>query len=195
MNKYTFGGFLLMLFLAIGCNNDAQRRAKVIDQLRNSSDLATVEYVLTKTVTAKKNNWFTKDAFFFAETQAVVKAGIDLAKIKEDDIKIEGNKISLLLPAIKVVNLSYPAENFRVIEQYTDAPSLAKWNEITIEEKDALYRQAEDDIRRVITELDIVKTARKNTRTLFSKILQSAGFTEIYIHFDENTDISIKQGQ
>jgi len=181
---------LLFILAVVSCNRSEPDRAMVISKLKNSAKLSTVEYIVTKVISSKDNNWFAKDAYFFAETEATIKAGIDLDKLKDDDIKIDGVKISLLLPPVEILNFSYPSEGFKVIEKYSDEAAIFKWNSIDVATKDDLYRQGESDIRQNIDDLGIVNTAQKNTRLLLTKILSLSGFDEIYIDFKEQESLS-----
>jgi hypothetical protein len=180
----------LLIFAMLSSSSCSREpdRALVISKLKNSAKLATVEYIVTKVISAKDKNWFAKDAYFFAETEATIKAGIDLEKLKEDDVKITGKRISITLPPVEIINFSYPAEGFKVIEKYSDQESIFKWNSIDVKEKDNLYRQGEADIRENIDDLGIIKTAQTNTRTLITKILAFSGFEEIYIEFKDSKD-------
>jgi len=186
------GQFFLLLFIliSVSCNRGEPDRAMVISKLKNSAKLSTVEYIVTKVISAKDNNWFAKDAYFFAETEATIKAGIDLDKLKDEDVKIDGSKISILLPPVEIINFSYPAEGFKVIEKYSDEAAIFKWNSINVATKDDLYRQGEADIRQNIDDLGIINTAQKNTRVLLTKILSLSGFEEIYIDFKEQESLS-----
>jgi hypothetical protein len=87
---------------------------------------------------------------------------------------------------VEIVNFSYPAEGFKVIEKYSDEGAIFKWNTISVSEKDDLYRQGEADIRANINDLGIIKSAQANTRILLKRILTIAGFEEIYIDFADN---------
>ena len=179
-------GLLAVCFIVASCNSDKPDRAVVMSKLKNTAKLATVEYIVTKVISAKDKNWFAKDAYFFAETEATIKAGIDLEKIKEEDVRIDGKRISIKLPPVEILNFSYPAEGFKVIPEYTDESAFFKWNTLDVNEKDELYRQGEADIRASINELGIIKTAQTNTRTILKRILSLAGFEEIYLEFPEN---------
>lgn len=180
---------ILLLIFNSSCNRNPDR-ALVISKLKNSAKLASVEYVVSKVITTHDQNWLAKDAYFFAETQASIKAGIDLDKLQEEDIKIDGTRISILLPPIEIINFSYPAEGFKVIKKYTDQAAIFKWNTINVASKDDLYRQGEADIRESIDDLGIVKTAQKNTRLLLTSILRLSGFDEIYISFKKSEKLN-----
>ena len=187
--KISLFSIVLLMVFNSSCNRNPDR-ALVISKLKNSAKLATVEYVVTKVITTRDQNWLAKDAYFFAETEATIKAGIDLDKLTEDDIKIDGTRISILLPPIEIINFSYPAEGFKVIEKYSDQQAIFKWNTISVATKDDLYRQGEADIRSSLDDLGIVKTAQKNTRLLLTKILRLSGFDEIYISFKKTEKLN-----
>lgn len=158
-------------------------RAQVIDKLKSSAKLATVEYVVTKVISSEKKHWLFKDTHFFAETEANIKAGIDLDKLRENDVQINGTRISILLPAIEMINFSYPAEGFHVVDDYTDQNKRLQWNNFTLNDKDKLFRDAETSIMENIDKLGITKSAETNTRKLLTRILRSLGYTEVYISF------------
>ncbi|MEN8119905.1 MAG: DUF4230 domain-containing protein [Bacteroidota bacterium] len=189
-SKITTSILLVLILISVSCFRSEPDRAMVISKLKNSAKLATVEYIVTKVISAKDHNWFAKDAYFFAETEATIKAGIDLDKLKDEDIQIDGSKINVLLPPIEILNFSYPAEGFRVIEKYSDEAAIFKWNSISVAIKDDLYRQGEADIRQNIDDLRIINTAQRNTRVLLTKILNLSGFEEIYIDFKEQESLS-----
>ena len=177
----------IVLLSTGACNRP--KRAEVVNKLKSSAKLATVEYVVTKVISAKKERLILKDVTFFAETEATIKAGIDLNKLREQDIVIVNKKINLTLPPIEIISFSYPAEGYKIIKKYSDSESLLKWNSIGIEDRDALFRKGEEDIRANIDNLGITKTAEKKTIQFLTPILKSAGFDEIYIQFREDKSL------
>ncbi|HAN78513.1 MAG TPA: DUF4230 domain-containing protein [Bacteroidales bacterium] len=174
---------LVVSMLIFSACNSSSKRAEVVNQLKSASKLTTVEYVLTKIVSAKENKLIGKNLYFFAKTKAYVKAGIDLSKLQENDIVISENKISVSLPPIEIINFSYPADSFEVVTKYTEERSLFGWNNIDVEQKDDYFRQAETDIRANINDLGITEVAEKNALKFLTKLLASLGFTEIYLTF------------
>lgn len=188
----TFG--IVIMLAACGKQEPDVDRGKVVNKIRSASKLATVEYVVTKVISAQKKHLLSKDTYFFAETEATIKAGIDLNKIRPEDIQIEGTQVQVELPAIELINFSYPAKGFHVIDDYTYNNFWLKWKNFSVMEKDKLYRMGEQDIRDNISNLGITQSAKENTRRLLSRILSKAGFDEIYISFkqQQNTNV-IKQ--
>jgi len=178
---------LWVIFVGLGlfsCKNNKStpQKAEIISKLQSSSKLSTVEYVVTKVISAEKKKLLS-NKYFFAETKAFIKAGIDLSKLEEQDVIIKGRKINLTLPAIEIIEFSYPPTAFEVVEKYTSTSGPLSFNTISLDERDALYRAGETDIRNNIEHLGIKETAEKNTRMFFTNILLSSGFNEIYIKF------------
>ncbi len=110
--------------------------------------------------------------------------GIDLNKLREEDVRITENRISLRLPPIEWIHFSYPAEKFRPDPYYSD--DNRRWNEFSFEEKDALFREAEIAIINSIPYLGITQTAEERTRQLMTALLRRMGFEEVYIEFAPN---------
>lgn len=188
-----FASILLILAVLISScqNND---RALIVGKIQNASDLATTEFVIDKIVfgTKTKRLAFFKinEASFMAYSQAKVKTGIDLSKIRESDIRIEGNKIHLRLPSIEVINFSYPPASF-VEDSLISNPKIFL-NKINIRDQEEFFRLAELDIRENLQYMGIVKTTQNHTRQMFNVLLGSLGYEEIYINF-ENDDLIISK--
>ncbi len=188
--------YVLLLFIFIvgtGCRRED--RGLVVGKIHEASDLATTEFTIDKIVhgtKTRKLSWFIKlgEARFLAYSKAFVKAGIDLKSLKEEDIRIEEKKISLKLPAVKIVNFSYPFESFAQDSFITDTRSL--FVNINIQDQEAFFRQAELDIRNNLQYMGIVRTTQENTRKILSRLLEALGYEEIYITF-ENNDLLIEK--
>lgn len=188
---YTIMLFVLASIVSSCKKND---RALVVGKIQNASDLATTEFVIDKIVfgTKTKRLAFFKinEASFMAYSQAKVKTGIDLSKIKESDVRIEGDKIHLRLPPIEVINFSYPPASF-VEDSLISNPKIFL-NKINIRDQEEFFRLAELDIRENLQYMGIVKTTQNHTRQMFNVLLGSLGYKEIYINF-ENDNLIISQ--
>ncbi|MCH6236441.1 DUF4230 domain-containing protein [Cognataquiflexum rubidum] len=160
-------------------------RALVVGKIQNASDLATTEFVIDKIVFGTKTQKLAmlkiSEASFMAYSQAKVKAGIDLSKIREADIRIEGTKIHLELPPIEVINFSYPPASF--VEDSLISDPKVFLNKINIRDQEEFFRLAELDIRENLRYIGIVRTTQNHTRQLFQVLLGSLGYEEIYISF------------
>jgi hypothetical protein len=190
--KRKFAVFSLlaaMIFMLGACSDDDKdiQRALVVNKLKSSSDLATVEYVIKKLIIADKEKSvfgirIARNASFMAETKAVILAGIDLRDIREKDVVIEGEKINLQLPPVRIIDFSYPPDSVKIIERYTDDNF---FNRISVGEKDDFFRQSETALRESLEDLGIKKTAEDKTKILLESLLTNLGFSEIYIHFQK----------
>jgi len=175
---------IIISLIFVSCQQD--RRALVVGKIQSASKLATTEFTIDKIVhgtKVKKISWFFKlnEARFLAYSQAKIKAGINLQKIKANDIKIEGQRIDIVLPPVEVINFSYPPNSFRMDEEISDTKKLL--NEISIEDQEKFFRDAELDIRNNLEYMGIVETTQEHTRQMLTGLLKAMDYEEIYISF------------
>lgn len=193
LNHWTIGVFLLGLsLLLVSCKKDD--RALVVGKIQNAADLATTEFVVDKIVFGSKTKKIAlikvSEATFMAYSQAKIKTGIDLNKIKENDIRIDGSRIFLRLPPIEVINFSYPPSSFVADSTISDPKVFL--NRINVRDQEQFFRDAELDIRDNLQYMGIVKTSQNNTRQLFRVLLSTLGYDEIYITFESDALILSK---
>lgn len=174
----------VLAFVAFSCQDD--QRALVVGKIQSASKLATTEFTVDKIVhgtKTKKLAWVVKlnEARFLAYSQAKIKAGVDLNKLKAEDIKIKGKSIDIELPPVEVINFSYPPDNFRVDDEISDYNKLL--NKISLEDQEEFFQDAEMDIRNNLEYMGIVETTQQHTRTMLKGLLESLGYQEIYISF------------
>lgn len=181
-----------MALLFTSCQNDD--RAMVVGKIQSAGDLVTTEFTVDKVVFGTKTRnvlWFKfSEALFMAHSQARIKTGIDLTLIKEQDIIISERKIELKLPAVKVINFSYPPSSF--IEDSLISDPKVFLNKINLEDQEEFFRLAELDIRANLQYMGIVKTSQAHIRQMFMLLLGALGYEEIYISFESN-ELSIPQ--
>ncbi len=192
MRKVVKSIFFFFFLGAILSCSIRSKKGLVISRLQKASKLASTEVIVTKNVYYKKDakgikSLLFKDRFFLARTEAVVKLGIDLTEIKADDIVVQNDEISLKLPPVKVVNFSYPAERFFIDTIITDLNE-GIGNRLTIDEIDAIYREAEKQIKSTLNYMHLEKTAQKKTQILIEELCRNLGFRIIHIEFDTAHD-------
>lgn len=179
--------FIFMVVVVASCRKD--ERALVVGKIQAASKLATTEFTVDKIVhgtKSKKIAWIIKlnEARFLAYSQAKIKAGIDLSKLKADDIKIGDQSITIVLPPVEVINFSYPPDKFRIDEEVSDTRKFL--NKITLEDQEKFFQDAETDIRNNLEYMGIVKTTQQHTKTMLTSLLKNLGYREIYISFKSN---------
>lgn len=172
--------------LTISCESD--ERALVVGKIHGASDLVTSEFTVDKVVFGTKTKnllWFKfNEANFMAYSQAKIKTGVDLNKIAESDIQIDGKKIELTLPPIEVINFSYPPESF--VEDSLISDPQVFLNRVNIRDQEEFFRLAELDIRENLQYMGIVKTTQNHVRKMFNTLLRSLDYNEIYIYFSSD---------
>lgn len=179
--------FLLLMMIAgvMGCSEEVRPKTDIVSTLQQLEELATVEYTVTKVVKANDNKtWFKPgDRKILMTTEAAIKAGINMAGLKADDVIVSGKKITIYLPEPKILSVSMPPEKIKVAFEKSDLFRYPFSNE----ERDALLIQAEQQIRESGNETGILTQARINTQVFLSSLLQTLGFDKVELHFGENT--------
>lgn len=177
-----------MMVGLLWCSCQQDHRGMVVGKIHRASKLATTEFTIDKIVhgtKTKKLGWFVKlsEARFIAYSKAKVTSGINLQKLGRDDIHIEDKSIFLRLPAIEVLNFSYPPSDF-VVDNNISADGWA--SKITVFDQEAFFRQAEMDIRNNLEYMGIVETTQEKTRNMLTVLLRSLGYEEVYIEFESD---------
>lgn len=147
--------------------------------LQKMSELATAEYVVTKIIKANDNKTWYKpgDRKILMSCKASLVAGVDLSKISEKDVSIEGDNITLTIPHAKLIYIDIKPEDVKTV--YEDV-SMFRTN-FSSQEKDALASQAEKQIKESADSLGIFVTAETNATIFINNFLKKEGFQNINI--------------
>ena len=178
--------FLLILLITSGCTERKQRN-QILFSLREMSDLATVEYTVTKIIKANDNKtWFKiGDRKILMSCEAHIKAGVDMSQITKNNFTIDDKEITLQLPEPKVVSLSIPAETIKV--EFQDITLFR--DPFKTSERDQLAAQAETQIRNSIDSLGILQQAKINTSLFVNNLLVRLGYQNITINYSGDQPI------
>ena len=149
--------------------------------LQKMSDLATAEYVVTKIIKASDDKTWYKfgDRKILMTCKASLAAGIDLSKISEKDIQIDGQNITMILPHAKLLYVNIRPEDIKTA--YQDL-SVFRDN-FSSQEKNELAAQAEKQITASADSLGIFVTAETNATIFINNFLKKEGFQNIRINF------------
>ena len=189
MNRYVI---IIIFFVAVhfvSCRKTDG--GLVVSKIQKASKLATAEFTLNKAVVATKGKTFLwvielNEAIFVANTQAIIKAGIDLEKLKKSDVEINGKSIRIALPYVEILNFSYPIDKVVIDESITED---AFMNKFSVKDYDNILEEAELKIREVIPYLGIEDATKQKTRALLETLLRSLGYTEIYLEFKDGLEL------
>ena len=173
--------FLLLGLVACGGKEPQTPSNVSVVQLRELSEIATVEYVISKIVKAQDNPaWFKYgDRKILMSCQATIKAGIDMDLITQNNIHINASSIVLELPPARVLSLNIHPESIQ--EEYVKTDFFR--SRFTNEERYAFLQQAEEEIRASIPGMGILQAAEANSALFFESWLRLMGFENVQIVF------------
>ena len=158
----------------------ALNTATIIQQVQGLSQLVTVKYVLEKVVILEDPKYVglipIGENRIVLLAHGVVKAGVDLSLLKDGDIKVSGQKITISLPRATLTDAYLVEKETQVIDQKTGLlRSFDKDLETTAR------RQALTDIQRTARQGDILKEADERARLQLASLLRLLGFNEVEI--------------
>ena len=180
---YRMFRWIVLIILLSSCQNKEKQLNEVF-ALREMSELATVEYTVTKIVKASDDQTWYKfgDRKILMSCKASIKAGIDLSQITEANVKIDGKQIEMVLPRAHVISLNMKPEDIRVEYQETGFFR----DKFAIEERDDLMKQGETQIRNSTEAMGVLQTAETNATLVMSNYLKSLGYQKINIRYTSN---------
>jgi Protein of unknown function (DUF4230) len=174
--------YYLFLFLCLlSCAAEKAPVTKVFS-LKEMGELATVEYVFTKVVSANDEaTWYKYgDRKIIFSVTAYAKAGIDLQNISEDKIVIDGDAVIITLPHAKLLSLNIPPDEMKQEASVTDGFR----SEFTNEEKSQLLKQGEKSINATVTKSGLLKQAEDNSVLFLTNYLKQIGFKKVTLNFE-----------
>jgi hypothetical protein len=152
----------------------------VVHQIQQLQRLETVSYTVDKIISGEHSNAYLPN--FMAGDRLLlmvhgeVVAGINLGGLPPDDVRINGQKVSIHLPAAEVFSTRIDNAKTKVYSRDTGLLSSPDPN-LESEVREVAERQ----LQQAALQDGILTTAGDNARNTFSSILQGFGFHEVYI--------------
>ena len=178
--------FLTVFLIPTGCGersaveDTVQREIEAITAMKQ---LSLVEYRVSKIIKADDEGAWYKlgDRKILLSCTAYLKAGIDLATFGPDDVDVDwtGKRVSVTIPHATLLSLDMPASEIR--QEYDHVTMLRQ--SFTAEERNALLRQGEKQIRDSVPSLGILEKADENARRFFESVFQKMGFESVEVTF------------
>lgn len=182
----TFFVFLLAVLATAGCSRNREvqemvrREVKAISEMRQ---LGLVEYRVRKIVKADDEGAWYKigDRKILLSCTAYLKAGLDLSSFGMQDVDIDRGaaRVTVFLPHAVLLSLDIPASEIR--QEYDHVTMLRQ--SFSAEERNALLRQGEKQIRDSVPSLGILEEAEANAVKFFESVFSKMGFTEVEVQF------------
>lgn len=180
-NPFTI---LCLLLLVAGCA-PKRKASDVLMMVKETGQLVTAEYTLSKIIKANDNKTWYKigDRKILMSCEAVVKAGVNLETLTEQNFYVEDDSVSIRLPRAQFFSLNIPPEKIKV--RYQDVDPFR--DPFSAAEREALLAQAEKQIRGTVDSLGILQTAQGNAALYLQRLLGAAGFSKVHVEFQRTT--------
>ncbi len=152
--------------------------ATIVRQVQALSRLETASYTIEKVITAESGEgslgFLFRDRLLLV-AQGQVIAGVDLSKLSESDIRVDGATVYVTVPAAEVFVATLDNDNTYVYDRQTGLLG----QQIDLE---TLARQeAERAILEAALEDGILNMAQQNAEIYLSTLLQAIGFEEVVL--------------
>ena len=148
----------------------------VVHEVQSLSDLVTVKFVLNKVVVLEDVKWYGENRVLLL-AQGVVKAGIDLKRLKPEDVSFSGRKITLRLPPAEITDAYLDDAASQVIDHTT---GLLRAFDKNLEQ--TARQNAVDDIARAARHAGILEEADQRGREELQNFFKRAGFASVDFH-------------
>jgi Protein of unknown function (DUF4230) len=157
-----------------------ENTATIVQQVQTLSDLVTVKYVMERVEIVDSPPTSTLGQFVQGENRVlllahgIVKAGIDLKRLRPEDVAITGRKIIVHLPPPQITDAYLDERQTQVID----------WQKGFLRDFDkdletTARQNAVDDIRRAARMAGILKDADDRARLELAVFLHQAGFEQV----------------
>ena len=183
--KITTGLLLAVILLILGViigvfiphlkNQNAKEKiydtATVLKQIKGLSELVTVKYVVERVIVLEDVKWYGENRVMLV-VNGIVKAGVDLSRLKQEDIVRDGTNIVISLPPAQITDVYIDEKNTQVVERSTGL--LRKFDKDL--EQNA-RRQAVDDLRRAARYGGILTDAERQAKSQLKLLLSNLGLS------------------
>jgi hypothetical protein len=149
----------------------------VLQQVQTLSQLVTVKYVLEKVIIVDDTQppyLPGQENRLLMVAHGIVKAGVDLGELKEQDIQVSKGRIRIKLPPARVTDTYLDDKQTQVVERSTGF--LRRFDKDL--EQNA-RRQAVEDLNRAARSSGILKDADERARAQLTHLFQQMGYPEV----------------
>lgn len=171
------GGFALGRFGVAPSESAIAATSTVVTEIQSLSQLVTVKFVLEKVVRLDDVKWYGQNRLLML-AHGVAKAGVDLQKVRAEDVSISAAHLHVILPKPQLFDVYLDEQKTEVIERSTGV--LRTFDQEM--EQDA-RRQAVDEIRRSARAAGILQEAEDRARAQLTLLARSSGFTSVEVSF------------
>jgi len=174
---------LALLILRRSSSPKFSNTATVVLQIQSLSELVTVKYVLEKVIVTESPKTTTLENLLPAQddriillAHGIVKAGVDLSKLKPEDIEVTGEKIRVQLPPAYVTDGYLDEDATRVLDRQT---GLLRTFDRKLEQQ--ARQEAQTQIRRAARQSNIEREANERAAQQLTLFLKTFGYKEVEV--------------
>jgi hypothetical protein len=155
-----------------GAGTSVYNSATVLRQVQTLSQLVTVKYVMEKVVVYEDVKWFPGgDNRVLMIAHGIVKAGVDLERLKPEDVEVVGKMVKVRLPVAQITDCYLDDNQTQVVERST---GLLRSFDKNLEQ--TARQIAVDDIRRAARYAGILKDADERARAQIERLFLQTGY-------------------
>ena len=147
--------------------------ATLLKEVQSLSELVTVKYVIEKVVVLEDVKWYGENRVLLL-AHGVVKGGVDLGRLKPEDISVTEKRISIKLPPPQVLDTYLDEKKTQVIERST---GLLRAFDKDLEQ--TARQHATDDIARAARLGGLKEEANQRARDQLKSLFFQLGFEEV----------------
>ncbi len=155
-------------------------QSTVVQRIQRLQRLESVKFTAEKIVTGERPGHILPDLLTGDRLLLVVHgeviAGVDLGKLKPDDVQVKGNRVRIALPAPEIFLTRIDNEKTRVYSRETGLLVQADPN---LESE--VRAEAERELQEAARADGILDTAAANARGTVNGLLQGLGFTDVQV--------------
>ncbi len=156
--------------------------AVIVERLQSLSRLETARQTTTHVVEVQASNglpaWLAGERVLLI-AQAEVVAGIDLSQLRKEHIRVQGDRVSLLLPPPQIFSVYLNEYQTRVYDRQRGIFVLRPDREI----ESRARQQALQEARETALRGNLLTLARQNALEQITKLLKEVGVQKVEIEF------------
>lgn len=159
----------------------------VVLQIQGLAELASVKYVVEKIVMAEDVKPYGESRVVLV-AHGIVKAGIDLKQLREEDLNLDGKQVHLVLPAPRVLSAYLDEDQTRVIDHST---GLLRRFDKSLEQQ--ARRKGLGAVVQAAEEAGILQEARERVVFELTRLLKLLGFEQVDIQFRATEEAAVSE--
>ena len=160
----------------------------LLQQVQTLSDLVTVKYVVEKVEVWQDppsgilSQFVAGDNRILLLARGVIKAGVDLGKLKPSDLRVDGKTIWINLPPARITDAYLDDKETKVVERTT---GFLRSFDKDLEQN--IRRTAVEDMRQSASRGGIVRDADERARTQLASFFTLMGFEKVEFNLRSNS--------